>query len=328
MIPTSCARFGATKTIIALILAGMWSPLVAAPATEPSSHARVFLTFDDGPIDVTLNVLEVLRRHHIKATFFVNGIHLTGQGGENETRSAEALRRIIADGHVLGDHSFDHMRHNSTTGIASSVDTYRDMTSDLRYFVPENRAIVNAALGELAARPNNQVAGMARLPYTNTWILPGYQAVCGICTTDSDAPAHADQTPASGLSATRSDGIATRIAETLFHEYGMTIFGWDIHWQPANWQGPASSETLEPAMSLAGRINALIDRPPCASDHTGDSIRCQHLPRFNKVVVLTHDFLFENSARGRGADINIPQLEQLIRTLQASGYRFDTLDRY
>lgn len=308
-----------------LLLAGVWSALMAAPVAAPP---RVFLTFDDGPIDVTLNVLDVLQRHDIKATFFVNGIHLTGQGGEHETRAAEALRRIVADGHVLGEHSFDHMRHNSATGMASSVDTYRDVTTDLRYFVPENRTVINAALGELAARPNNQIAALARLPYTNTWILPGYRAVCGNCTTDSDAPAPAQQPPAGALTATRSDRIATRIAETLFHEYDMRVFGWDIHWQPSHWQHARPSETLEPAQSLAARIDALLARPPCAADHTGDDAHCQHLARHRKVVVLTHDFLFENSARGRGADLNLPQLEQVIGTLRASGYRFDTLDNY
>jgi len=46
------------------------------------------------------------------------------------------------------------------------------------------------------------------------------------------------------------------------------------------------------------------------------------------VIVLMHDFLFENGARGRGKDVNMPQLVKLIESLKAKGYTFDTLDHY
>ncbi len=61
----------------------------------------VALTFDDGPDpDFTPRILEILRRHQIKATFFVVS--------EKSKRHPELIRRIQEEGHQIGVHSFDH----------------------------------------------------------------------------------------------------------------------------------------------------------------------------------------------------------------------------
>lgn len=67
----------------------------------PTSRAVVSLTFDDGPNEpYTSRVLDVLRQADVKATFFVLGT--------NAERYPEAVRRIVADGHQLGNHTRDH----------------------------------------------------------------------------------------------------------------------------------------------------------------------------------------------------------------------------
>jgi peptidoglycan/xylan/chitin deacetylase (PgdA/CDA1 family) len=60
----------------------------------------VALTFDDGPSDDTQRVLDVLAERAIKATFFVVGRFV-------EERPAIA-RRIVSDGHGIGNHSYSH----------------------------------------------------------------------------------------------------------------------------------------------------------------------------------------------------------------------------
>lgn len=66
-------------------------------------NPRVALTFDDGPDpEVTPQVLELLRRHGAHATFFVIGRHA-------ET-FPELVRRIAAEGHEIGNHSYAHPR--------------------------------------------------------------------------------------------------------------------------------------------------------------------------------------------------------------------------
>jgi peptidoglycan/xylan/chitin deacetylase (PgdA/CDA1 family) len=67
----------------------------------PTDHPVVSLTFDDGPNEPwTSRVLDVLRQADVKATFFLLG--------NNAERYPEAVRRIAAEGHELGNHTVDH----------------------------------------------------------------------------------------------------------------------------------------------------------------------------------------------------------------------------
>ncbi|GIH70705.1 polysaccharide deacetylase family protein [Sphaerimonospora thailandensis] len=61
----------------------------------------VALTFDDGPGEQTDKVLDVLAAHHARATFFMLGEMIT-----EGTR--EFVRRMVSEGHELGNHSWDH----------------------------------------------------------------------------------------------------------------------------------------------------------------------------------------------------------------------------
>ena len=67
------------------------------------SSGCVALTFDDGPDPVvTPQVLDVLARYRAHATFFVIGKALTAQ--------PDLARRMLAEGHALGNHSWQHSR--------------------------------------------------------------------------------------------------------------------------------------------------------------------------------------------------------------------------
>ncbi|MEF3304724.1 polysaccharide deacetylase [Paenibacillus sp. GYB003] len=61
----------------------------------------VFLTFDDGPSDHTPAVLDLLKEEGVPATFFVLG--------QNVAAHAEIIRRIAAEGHAIGNHTYDHV---------------------------------------------------------------------------------------------------------------------------------------------------------------------------------------------------------------------------
>ncbi|MCY1136371.1 polysaccharide deacetylase family protein [Actinoplanes sp. Pm04-4] len=61
----------------------------------------VALTFDDGPHPAyTPQVLKLLRKHHIKATFFVIG--------QQAAAHPDLVRAIIDDGHMVGTHTWSH----------------------------------------------------------------------------------------------------------------------------------------------------------------------------------------------------------------------------
>jgi len=66
-----------------------------------ASSRAIALTFDDGPHpEFTPQVLDVLQRRGAQATFF-----LVGQKAE---RHRELVRRMLADGHEIGNHSMTH----------------------------------------------------------------------------------------------------------------------------------------------------------------------------------------------------------------------------
>ena len=68
---------------------------------DPSVKA-VYLTFDDGPIpEATPFVLETLARYGIKATFFVVG--------DNVHKYPEVFRQVVAAGHRIGNHTYNHI---------------------------------------------------------------------------------------------------------------------------------------------------------------------------------------------------------------------------
>jgi peptidoglycan/xylan/chitin deacetylase (PgdA/CDA1 family) len=74
---------------------------VKATCRGDSTAKRVALTFDDGPDPAaTPGLLEVLRRHKIKAAFFPIG---------TKTRDhPEIIKQIDQEGHIVGNHSFRH----------------------------------------------------------------------------------------------------------------------------------------------------------------------------------------------------------------------------
>ena len=66
-----------------------------------ASDKIVALTFDDGPSPIwTPKVLDELKEAQVKATFFMLGSHVE--------RYPEIARRVLAEGHEIGNHTYDH----------------------------------------------------------------------------------------------------------------------------------------------------------------------------------------------------------------------------
>lgn len=68
----------------------------------PNNENKVYLTFDDGPTpEITPWVLDLLKEKQAKATFFCIG--------KNIEKYPEIFHRIIAEGHIVGNHTFNHL---------------------------------------------------------------------------------------------------------------------------------------------------------------------------------------------------------------------------
>ncbi|KKQ87320.1 MAG: Polysaccharide deacetylase, PdaB family [Parcubacteria group bacterium GW2011_GWF2_38_8] len=63
---------------------------------------EIAITFDDGPSEETREILEILKRNEVKATFFIVGKMIDGK--------KDIIERVKEDGHEFGNHTFSHKR--------------------------------------------------------------------------------------------------------------------------------------------------------------------------------------------------------------------------
>jgi peptidoglycan-N-acetylglucosamine deacetylase len=97
----------------------------------PGAGRTVALTFDDGPGDDTAALLDVLRKRHVRATFFVVGANANARPG--------LVTREAADGHLIGDHTWHHVYPRQVPGGWTS--------SYLRAEMTRTNRVVSAATG-------------------------------------------------------------------------------------------------------------------------------------------------------------------------------------
>lgn len=90
---------------------------------------QVYLTFDDGPIsEFTPWILDTLAKEEVRATFFLVG--------ENMSRNPELVRRILNEGHAIGNHTQHHL-NGFRTPLKSYLNDVRDCENEIRKYVPE-----------------------------------------------------------------------------------------------------------------------------------------------------------------------------------------------
>ena len=89
----------------------MYAKLATATKSEPKT---VYLTFDDGPSARTSEILDILKKDDIKATFFIIG--------KEGAKEQALLKRIADEGHTVGIHTYSHVY----SSIYDSVENYLD----------------------------------------------------------------------------------------------------------------------------------------------------------------------------------------------------------
>ncbi len=76
-----------------------------------------YLTFDDGPSNRTCEVLDILDKANIKATFFIVGETITEKG-------KECLKQMVEDGHTIGLHTYSHNYKKLYSSVESFLEDY------------------------------------------------------------------------------------------------------------------------------------------------------------------------------------------------------------
>jgi peptidoglycan-N-acetylglucosamine deacetylase len=95
------AASGAASAFMAWAVRGRSSAVFGPSVWRGSPNRRaIALTFDDGPSESTPQLLEILARHRVPATFFQIGAHVE--------RLPAIAREVLAAGHVIGNHSYSH----------------------------------------------------------------------------------------------------------------------------------------------------------------------------------------------------------------------------
>ncbi|GAA0912307.1 polysaccharide deacetylase family protein [Nonomuraea longicatena] len=115
-------QFFSLLAIAAVTVTLAQSPAAAAPAEVDCAEAKcIALTFDDGPGQHAGKLLDTLKRHNAKATFFLQGQYV-------KSRPAFA-KRMAKEGHELGNHSYTHK--DFTKISASAMRTEIQKTQDI-----------------------------------------------------------------------------------------------------------------------------------------------------------------------------------------------------
>ena len=135
--PHSVSTFAGTALLLYLLMECAWlSPAFAAKtARQPSAAVpsivsegmdltrrgidgnMCVLTFDDGPSQHTATLLDTLKVYGIPATFFVIGSQVK--------RRPELIRRMIAEGHEVGNHSYSHTALRKMSPLEQKEDLHK-----------------------------------------------------------------------------------------------------------------------------------------------------------------------------------------------------------
>src|SRR5580700_2121388 len=138
-------RFGASDFLLTFLSALTVNaqdvhstPTPAPPRSTPATYTQVrvdqpyiAMTFDDGPSSAnTPRLLEILKQRNIKATFFLIG--------QNAAANPDIVRRILAEGHEVGNHSWTHPQLSklSDDRVTAEITKTQDAIKDASGFSP------------------------------------------------------------------------------------------------------------------------------------------------------------------------------------------------
>jgi peptidoglycan/xylan/chitin deacetylase (PgdA/CDA1 family) len=162
-VPAALPLAATGATALGLSAGGLWyaslwptSQLFGPTLIAANDPNEIALTFDDGPNPVaTPQLLQLLARHNVRATFFSIGAYV---------REYPALaQQIVAAGHLIGNHTMDHPRLSTQPAqrirreLADCNAALEDATgAPVRYFRPPfgaRRPFVLRAARELGLTP-------------------------------------------------------------------------------------------------------------------------------------------------------------------------------
>jgi peptidoglycan/xylan/chitin deacetylase (PgdA/CDA1 family) len=141
--------------------------------TGGSGHRKlVALTFDDGPSSYTSEILRELERARAHATFFVIGRQVAGEAAE--------VRRELADGNAVGNHTYAHP--NVSGGGSFAADQLRRTSRAIRSAAGYTPCVFRAPYGAVSGALFSVARGQGMLTIgwnvdPMDWARPGADAI-------------------------------------------------------------------------------------------------------------------------------------------------------
>ncbi|MFC3885249.1 polysaccharide deacetylase family protein [Bacillus songklensis] len=112
-------------------------------ATLDINHQRIekpiYFTFDDGPTKDTPYILDVLKKFHVKATFFM----LDGQ----IKKYPEIAKRVVAEGHAVGCHGVSHDIHKIYAHDGSALQEMEQCSETLKNITNVDSSLIRVPFG-------------------------------------------------------------------------------------------------------------------------------------------------------------------------------------
>ncbi|WP_329440924.1 polysaccharide deacetylase family protein [Streptomyces sp. NBC_01426] len=194
-------------------------PIEGLPA-DPSTAGAMVLTFDDGPDPrYTPGILDTLARYQVRAMFFVCG--------EMATENRDLLRRMVAEGHVIGNHTWTHplipqlTRPALTSEIGRTSDVVQQAVGEAPKWFRAPYGAWNRAAFEIGAE-----LGMEPLAWTVDsldWTEPGTTTIVSRVLKGAGSGVIVLNHDAGGNRAQSVQALATYLPQLLSRGYRMTL---------------------------------------------------------------------------------------------------------
>lgn len=139
--------------VLAPVAASVAGVALAAGAGQEAGACRagtLYLTFDTGSMSQAELIARTLRRHHIRATFFLASEPTVNKDNSLDPAWAPYWKSLAADGHAFGTHTFDHVYLRSVKGDKVTMRPQfgaqggRDVVMDAASFCTELRRSAQA----------------------------------------------------------------------------------------------------------------------------------------------------------------------------------------
>jgi len=104
-----------------------------------SDKKIAYLTFDDGPYNLTYKYLEVLNKYNVKATFFTIGAGKERCLDKKDISCYPVYKAIVENGHTIANHTFSH---GIRTGLYSSSESFITQVKKQEELIKEQTGVI------------------------------------------------------------------------------------------------------------------------------------------------------------------------------------------